>query len=151
MKVLHSIGVDWRDRRMISELYMNQEAVVRIAGGESDAGIIGRGARQGCPLSPLLFSIYSEMMMNEAFENVEEGIRVGGELIKDVKYEDDQEMVANMEAGLQSLLDSLNTTEKHYDMKINIKKTKTIVIFRNGGESANITVEGQSVEQVSKF
>ena len=36
MKVLQSIGVDWRDRRMISELYMNQEAVVRIAGGESD-------------------------------------------------------------------------------------------------------------------
>ena len=32
MKVLQSIGVDWRDRRMISELYMNQEAVVRIAG-----------------------------------------------------------------------------------------------------------------------
>ena len=24
MKVLQSIGVDWRDRRMISELYMNQ-------------------------------------------------------------------------------------------------------------------------------
>ena len=60
MKVLQSIGVDWMDRRMISELYMNQEAVVRIAGGESDSGIIGRGVRQGCPLSPLLFSIYAE-------------------------------------------------------------------------------------------
>ena len=42
MKVLQSIGIDWRDRRMISELYMNQETVVRIAGGESDSGIIGR-------------------------------------------------------------------------------------------------------------
>ena len=37
MKVLQSIGVDCRDRRMISELYMNQEAVVRILGGESDS------------------------------------------------------------------------------------------------------------------
>src|SRR6476469_5350792 len=27
MKVIQSIDVDWRDRRMISELYMNQEAV----------------------------------------------------------------------------------------------------------------------------
>ena len=34
MKVLLSIGVDWRDGRMISELYMNQEAEVRIAGGD---------------------------------------------------------------------------------------------------------------------
>ena len=51
-------------------------------------------------------------------ENVEEGIRVGGELIKDVKYAG---MVASTEAGLQSLMDGLNTTAKHYDMKINIK------------------------------
>src|SRR6476469_6564444 len=136
---------------MINELYLNQEAVVRIAGGEADSGIIGRGFRQGCPPSPLLFSIYAEMIMKEALENVEDGIRVGGELIKDVKYADDQGMVANTEAGLQSLMDSLNTTAKHYDMKINIKKTKAIGVSRNGGERVNITVEGQSVEQVSKF
>src|SRR6476619_5146657 len=139
---------------MICKLYMNQEAVVRIAGGESDLGIIGRGVRQGCPLSPLLFSIYAEMMMKEALENVStfsKGIRVGGELIKDVKYADDQGMVANTKAGLQSLMDSLNTTAKHYDMKINIKKTKAMVVSRNGGEKVNITVEGQSVEQVSEF
>src|SRR6476469_4933870 len=136
---------------MINELYLNQEAVVRIAGGEADSGIIGRGFRQGCLLSPLLCSIYVEMMMKEALENVEDGIRVGGELIKDVKYADDQGMVANTEAGLQSLMDSLNTTAKHYDMKINIKKTKAMVVSRNGGAKVNITVEGQSVEQVSEF
>jgi len=39
------------------------------------------------------------MMMTAALENVEEGIRVGGELIQDVKYADDQRMVANTEAG----------------------------------------------------
>ena len=139
---------------MISELYMNQEAVVRIAGGETHSGIIGRGVRQGCPLSPLLcsmFSIYAEMMMKGALENVEDGIRVGGELIKDAKYADDQGMVADTEAGLQSLMDSLNATAKHYDMKINIKKTKAVVVSRNEGERVNITIEGQSVVQVSKF
>ena len=79
------------------------------------------------------------------------GIRVGGELNKDVKYADDQGMVANTEAGLQNLMDRLNTTAKHYDMKINIKKTKAMVFSRNVRERVNITVEGQSVEQVSKF
>src|SRR6476619_6121514 len=103
---------------MISELYMNLEAVVRMAGGESDSGIIGSGVRQGCPLSPLLFSIYAEMMMKEALENMEE--------------------------GLQSLMNSLNTTAKHYDMKINNKKIKAMVVSKNGKERLNITVEGQS-------
>ena len=91
------------------------------------------------------------MIVKDFLKNVEEGIRVSGELIKDVKYADDQGMVANTEAGLQSLMDSLNTTAKHCDMKINIKKTKAMVVSRNGGEGVNITVEGQNVEQVSKF
>src|SRR6476469_2944534 len=102
------------------------------------------------PAISLLFSIYAEMMMMEALENLGEGIKVGGELIKDVKYAEDQGMIANTEAGLQSLMNSLNTTVKHYDIKINIKKTKAMVVLRNGGERVNMTVEGQSVEQVSK-
>ena len=56
-----------------------------------------------------------------------------------------------MEAELQSLMDSLNTPAKHYDMKINITKTTAMVVSRNGGERVNTTKEGQSVEQVSKF
>ena len=46
------------------------------------------------------------------------------------------------------MMDSLNTIAKHYDMKINIKKAKAMVVSRHGGERVNITVEGQSVEQV---
>ena len=68
-----------------------------------------------------------------------------------MKYADDQGMVASTEAGLQSLMDRLNTTAKHYNMKINIKKIQAMVVSRNGGERVNITVEGQIVEQVSKF
>ena len=40
-------------------------------------------------------------------------------------------------------MDSLNTTAKHYDIKLNIKKTKATVVSTNGGERVNITVEGE--------
>ena len=99
-EVLKKIGVDWRDRRLIMNLYMQQTAVVRTENGDSEPGEIGRGVRQGCLLSPLLFSIYAEMMMIEAMEDVEEGVRVGGELLKDVKFADDQGMVAQTQKGL---------------------------------------------------
>ena len=39
------------------------------------------------PAISLLFSIYAEMMMKQALEIVEEGITVGGKLIKDVNMQ----------------------------------------------------------------
>ena len=84
MEVLQLIQIDWRDRRLIKDLYIRQKAVVRIGGKDSDTIEIGRGVRQGCPLSPLLFAIYAEMMMHEALAEVEEGIRIGGRLLRDV-------------------------------------------------------------------
>ena len=77
MKVLKSIGVDWRDRRMVMNLYMNQEAMVRVNEEYTAPGLIGRGVRQGCLLSPLLFTLYAEAMMGEAMEGIEDGVRVG--------------------------------------------------------------------------
>ena len=45
------------------------------------------------------YSIYAEMMMIDAMKDVEERVIVGGELLKDVKFPD-QEMVSQTEKGL---------------------------------------------------
>ena len=89
---------------------MRQEVVVRIANEESDLGTTGRGVTQGCPISPLLFSIYAEVMMIEAVENCEKGIVVGGQVVGDVRFAGDQGMVSSSKEGLQRLMDRLNET-----------------------------------------
>ena len=142
MQILKQINVDWKDRRMIKELYMGQEAVIRVGDTESEPDIAGR-VRQGCPQSVLLFSIYSEMMMAEALEDVEEGVKVGGKLIKDIKFADDQGIIASTEKGLQQLMDQLNSTAKDYNMKLNVKKTKTMLVSRKEGGIVNIVIDGQ--------
>ena len=49
----------------------------------------------------LVSSIYAEAMMIETLEENEEGVMVGGELIPDVRFADDQGMISNSEGGLQ--------------------------------------------------
>ena len=63
--ILADIGVDWRDRNLIVELYINQKAFVVAVETLSEACSIRRGVRQGCSLSPLLFIIYDEAMFRE--------------------------------------------------------------------------------------
>ena len=150
LEILEKIGVDWRDRRLIMNLYLNQKAVVKIQQEFSDEGEIGRWVRQGCSLSPLLFNIYAEAMMVEAMEGIEEGIKIGGKLIKDVRFADDQGMIAKSEKGLQKIMDGLNSTSTSYGMKINIKKTKVMKVSKVKGE-VNITINGLRIEQVGSF
>ena len=151
MQTLRNLGVDWRDRRLIMNLYMHQKAVVKVMQEYSEESDMGRGVRQGCCLSPLLFTIYAESMMIEAMEGIEEGIKVGGKIVNDVRFADDQGMVAGTEGGLQRIMDSLNATAEKYEMKINIKKTKVMKVSRRTGGSVNIHINGIKLEQVQSF
>jgi len=154
-KLMHALrkrGVDWRDRRLIGNLYMNQTVKIRIEGVCSEAGGIGRGVRQGCPLSPLLFNIYIEELIQEALEGTGEGIKVGGRLIQALRFADDQAMLAATQEGLQRLMNQLHRTSETYNMKINIGKTKTMRISKEEEETEmKITINGEEVEQVKSF
>ena len=46
--ILKEIDVDWRDRRLIVNLYMQQRAVVKVLQEHSEESEFGRGVRQGC-------------------------------------------------------------------------------------------------------
>ena len=48
MQILKETGIDWRERRLISNLYMAQSVKVRLNRGETRSVKTGRGVRQGC-------------------------------------------------------------------------------------------------------
>ena len=87
--------------------------------------------------------------MVEAFEGVDEGEKMGGSLLKDIRFADDQGMVAETEEGLQTIVNRLNDVSKEYGM--NIKKTKVMRVFKQGGGDANIVLNEERIEQVAQF
>ena len=81
MAISADIGVDWRDRNLTKELYINQKAFVVAVETLSEACSIRRGVVQGCSLSPLLFIIYDEAMVREVCHRCAIGIRVWGKIV----------------------------------------------------------------------
>ena len=89
--------------------------------------MIGRGTRQVISLSPILVNIYFEAMLRDALSGVNEGIRVGGHLIKTVRFADDQATLANSVKGLQLMMGKMQENAREYDMKINVKSVRGLV------------------------
>ena len=84
--------------------------------GLSTACAIGRGVRQGCSLSPLLYLIYDEAMIREATVNMVTGILVGCRIINTIGYADDKAVMANSQKGLQQLMDNPNKVTRDGDL-----------------------------------
>ena len=66
-----------------------QEATVRTRRGKTDWFQIGKGVHQGCILSPCLFNLYAEyIMQNARLNKAQAGSKVAGRNINNLRYED---------------------------------------------------------------
>ena len=66
---------------LLRNLYAGQEATVRTGHGTTDWFQIGKGVRQGCILSPCLFYLYAEyIMQNAGLDESQAGIKMLGEI-----------------------------------------------------------------------
>ena len=66
---------------------------------------IGKGVRRGCILSPCLFNLYAEYIMwNAGLDEAQAGIKILGRNINNLKYADDNTLMAESEEELKSLL-----------------------------------------------
>ena len=135
---------------LLRSLYVNQRATIRWNGDHTQEFQIGRGARQGCILSPHLFVTYTEKGIRDA-EVSKYGINVGGKLISNLRYADDTALLVNSKDGITQLTNSVNDAGKELNLKLNVKKTKIMVAGAVPEEEHNIMIDGENVEQVDRF
>ncbi|GFR90474.1 UPF0469 protein KIAA0907 [Elysia marginata] len=105
--------------------------------------------RQGCILSPSLYNLYSEYILQEAISQ-KSGILINGVNINNIRYADDTVILAESEEQLQAMLDRIVDKCKEYGMDISAKKTKTMHIGRDT-KTLTITVGNAVLQQVSKY
>ena len=85
-------------------LYAGQEATVRTGHGTTDWFQIRKGVRQGSILSPFLFSLFAEcIMQNARLDETQAGIKIARRNINNLRYADDTTLMAESEEELKSL------------------------------------------------
>ena len=148
--MLNEAGIDGKDMRLMRNLYWKQKATVRVGDEESPSLEIRRGVRQGCVLSPELFNLYSEVIMRDLLEM--DGIKAGGRNINNIRYADDTVLITDSEEKLQDLVPALVRASGEHGLKLNVSKTKVMVISKADNDiSANVEVGGVVLEQVQRY
>ena len=75
---------------LLINLYAGQEATVRTGHGTTDWFQIGKGIHLGCILSPCLFNLNAEyIMQNARLDEVQAGINITGRNISNLRYVDE--------------------------------------------------------------
>ena len=66
--MLRSIGVDQNIVNIIEDMYNRTECAIQIDGKLTEWIAVNAGVRQGCILSPKLFNVFLEYVMDEVKE-----------------------------------------------------------------------------------
>ena len=104
-KILKEMGIPDHLTCLLRNLYAGQEATVRTVQRTTEWFQIGKGVRQGCILSPCLFSLYAEYIMrNAGLDKAHSGIKIAGRNINNLRYADDTTLMVESEEELKSLL-----------------------------------------------
>ena len=151
---LKEMNFDPKSILLIRSLYEGQQSAVQLECGTTDWFPITRGVRQGCILSPHLFSIYTEGIMREVehdHRNEEyDEPTLQGVPIRDLRYADDIALLATTPRGLEALIQSVKYHSEQRGLHLNVKKTKIMDIDKCK-EEAVITINGEEIERVNNF
>ena len=86
-EILQVMGIPDHLTSLLRNLYAGQEATVRTRCGTTDWFKIGKGVCQGCILSPCLFNLYAEpIMQNAGLDELQAGIKIGRRNINNLRY-----------------------------------------------------------------
>ena len=96
-KIFQEMGIPDHLTCLLRNLHAGQEATVRTGHGTTDWFQIGKGVHQGCILSPCLFNLCVEhIMQNAKLDEAPAGSKIAGRNINNLRYADDTTLMAEV-------------------------------------------------------
>ena len=127
IKTLKKVGIEGTYSNIIKAIYEKPTTNIILNGEKLRALLLRSGTQQGCPLSPLLFTIVLEVLASEIRQQDEiKSIRIGKEVVKLSLFADDMILyMENLTDSAKSLLELVHEFNKVTGYKINVQKFYT--------------------------
>jgi len=124
---LSMLGLSKKIICVLMLLYSNTSCQVWFENVLSNAFLIDQGVKQGCLLSPVLFSLF----LNDLHDSLPGGIQVANMNVKVLLYADDLVLLSTCPNELQSMINAFELYCDTWGLTVNLDKSK-ILIFREG-------------------
>ena len=155
LEVIHNEGVDGRFFNALKSMYSSLISCVRIGSEFSELFECPLGVRQGCVLSPTLFSMFINILAKQVTADGVHGVQLLPTMLElfILLFADDVALIAETPGGLQVQLDILKRCCDELNLTVNRSKTK-IMVFRKGGflsKRERWLYEGEVIEVVNRY
>ena len=133
-------------------MYTDVKFSVKLEQGGTPAFSTSAGVKQGCALSPILFSLYINDLVNIFDDNCEPAL-LGEKKTNCLLYADDLVLMSESADGLQNSLNKLNAYCKFWNLQVNIKKT-SVMIFNKTGKMIyknKFVIDNNSITIVNEY
>ena len=95
-----------------------------------------------------MFNLYAEYITrNTGLDKTQDGIKLAGRNINNLRYADDTTLMAESEEGLKSLLIKVREESEKVGLKLNILKTKIMA----SGPIISWQIDGETMETVTDY
>ena len=143
-------GIQGKMWRMLRAMYEKAQSCVMVEGELSDWFVSEIGVRQGCVLSPVLYSIFINGFAKTLINSSIGGVEVGGEVLQMLLFADDIVLFADSASQLQKMLEVMEGYCKKWRFEVNTKKSQVMVCGEEN-EEFEWMFNGKSLVKVDEY
>ena len=149
---LEGMGFSGRITGFIRAIYKDLSGEVKVGEVLSEPFGMTCGLRQGCVLSPMLFSLYINSLV-EKLKAAGVGVECRGRLITALLYADDAVLVAEDEGQMRVSLGVLSEWCKQWSVEVNVEKCGVMHMRRRGVKRTGekFYVDSKRIEVVEEY
>ena len=143
-------GIQGKVWRILKQLYGNVSNKVIFGEFETEWFEQEHGVKQGCVLSPALFSV----LMKDLVDMLKEhnlGVSFASQIINALLYADDVALLAESEVQLQQMLNVASDFASKWNLKFNASKSKVLVIGKRTDKNKLWYIGHTSIEEADTY